>query len=206
MQATTDSLTNITHKNGIDLMVLNIPTQLTILRLLMVPMVLLCLFIDFPGHRAVAVVIYVVAALTDTLDGYLARKWDQSTPFGAFLDPVADKLMVAAICIALVLDYMSIWIAIAAIIIISREILISALREWMAEEGARDIVAVSQLGKLKTWLQMLALGFLLWQTPTLGLPIATIGMVLLGGAVALTLYSLFDYFKAAWPILSGKSR
>lgn len=175
---------------------LNIPTQLTLLRLIMVPIVLLFMYWDW---RWLAVVVYTLAAITDTLDGYLARKWNQSTAFGAFLDPVADKLMVAAVAIMLVFDYGNIWITFAMIIIISREIFISALREWMAEQGARDEVAVSNLGKFKTWLQMLALGLLIWQA---GSVVEYLAYITLAAAVALTLYSLFDYCRAAWPRLS----
>lgn len=180
-------------------MQLNIPTQLTLLRLLMVPAVLLFIYFDW---RILAVVTYSLAAITDTLDGYLARKWNQSTPFGAFLDPVADKLMVGAVAIMLVFDYGNLWITLAMIVIISREIFISALREWMAEQGARDAVAVSNLGKLKTWLQMVALGLLIWKSDSLGIPLIYLGYSTLAVAVMLTLYSMFDYFRAAWPALS----
>lgn len=183
-------------------MILNIPTQLTLARLVMVPLVLAFIYLDW---RLAAVAVYSLAAITDTLDGYLARKWNQSTAFGAFLDPVADKLMVAAVSIMLVLDYGNIWVMLAVIIIISREILISALREWMAAQGARDVVAVSNLGKLKTWLQMLALGFLIWKYDAFGLPVVYVGYGLLILAVLLTLYSMVDYFSAAWPALRDKA-
>lgn len=141
--------------------------------------------------------IFIMAALTDWLDGYLARKWNQTSAFGRFLDPVADKLMVAAALIILVQWHPTISMAIAAIVIISREITISALREWMAELGQRTSVAVSYVGKIKTTMQMAAITvFLLnWQS------LETLGYVLLYGAVFLTLWSMFIYLKAAWPYL-----
>lgn len=141
--------------------------------------------------------VFVLAAVTDWLDGYLARKWDQSSAFGRFLDPVADKLMVAAALIVLVQWHPNISMAIAAIVIISREILVSALREWMAELGQRSGVAVSYIGKLKTTMQMVAITvFLLnWQS------LETVAYVLMWGAVILTLWSMFIYLRAAWPYL-----
>lgn len=184
-------------------MKLNIPTQLTILRLVMVPIVLLLMYFDY---RIAAVVIYTLAAITDTLDGYLARKWNQSTAFGAFLDPVADKLMVAVVCIVLVHDYAEFWLTVGVIVIIGREIFISALREWMAEKNARNVVAVSNIGKIKTWLQMVALGLLIWKDATPEIPVQMIGFICLGLAVLLTLYSLFDYLRAAWPVLSADNK
>lgn len=141
--------------------------------------------------------LFVLAAVTDWLDGYLARKWDQSSAFGRFLDPVADKLMVAAALIVLVQWHPNISMAIAAIVIISREITVSALREWMAELGQRTSVAVSYIGKLKTTMQMSAITvFLLnWQS------LETFAYILMWGAVILTLWSMFIYLRAAWPYL-----
>jgi CDP-diacylglycerol--glycerol-3-phosphate 3-phosphatidyltransferase len=141
--------------------------------------------------------IFVLAAITDWFDGYLARALNQSSAFGRFLDPVADKLMVAAALIVLVQWQPTITMAFAAIVIISREITVSALREWMAELGARTNVAVSTVGKYKTAFQMIAITvFLLnWQ------PIEWIAYILLYTAVILTLWSMFIYLKAAWPYL-----
>jgi CDP-diacylglycerol--glycerol-3-phosphate 3-phosphatidyltransferase len=141
--------------------------------------------------------IFVVAAVTDWFDGYLARSLNQTSAFGRFLDPVADKLMVAAALIVLVQWQPSISMAFAAIVIISREITVSALREWMAELGARTNVAVSTVGKYKTAFQMIAISvFLLnWQ------PLDTLAYLLLYTAVILTLWSMFIYLKAAWPYL-----
>lgn len=141
--------------------------------------------------------LFILAAVTDWLDGYLARRWNQSSAFGRFLDPVADKLMVAAALIILVQWHPNISMAIAAIVIISREITVSALREWMAELGQRTSVAVSYIGKLKTTMQMAAITvFLLnWQS------LETLAYILMWGAVILTLWSMFIYLRAAWPYL-----
>ena len=141
--------------------------------------------------------VFVLAALTDWLDGYLARKMNISSAFGRFLDPVADKLMVTAALIILVQWHPNIVMAISAIVIISREIAVSALREWMAELGNRTSVAVSYVGKLKTAFQMIAITVLLlnWQS------LETLGYVLMIIAVILTLWSMMIYLKAAWPYL-----
>jgi CDP-diacylglycerol--glycerol-3-phosphate 3-phosphatidyltransferase len=152
--------------------------------------------------------LFVLAALTDWLDGYLARKWEQTSPFGAFLDPVADKLMVAAALVMLVADprvqaqVLDIRLfAVVVLVIVGREITVSALREWMAEVGKRSHVKVSYVGKIKTVSQMVAIPFLLWQKSFWGLPIFRIGEILLYVAAALTLWSMLIYLKAAWPNL-----
>lgn len=141
--------------------------------------------------------VFVLAAVTDWLDGYFARKMNITSAFGRFLDPVADKLMVAAALIILVQWHPNIFMAIAAIVIISREIAVSALREWMAELGNRTSVAVSYVGKLKTTFQMVAITVLLlnWQS------LEIVGYVLMLAAVILTLWSMMIYMKAAWPYL-----
>lgn len=141
--------------------------------------------------------VFILAALTDWLDGYLARKLNQSSAFGRFLDPVADKLMVAAALIVLVQWHPNIVMAISAIVIISREIAVSALREWMAELGNRTSVAVSYVGKLKTTFQMIAIIVLLlnWES------LETLGYALMVVAVILTLWSMMIYLRAAWPYL-----
>jgi len=166
----------------------------------------------YPWKYFVTAFVFWFAAITDALDGYLARKLDQSTPFGAFFDPVADKVMVAVALVLAVDDYANLWITIPAMIIIGREIVISALREWMAQMGNRADVAVSMVGKFKTAAQMLALIGLLWHPNEywvfdgwiLGplLDFATYGF--LYAATALTIWSLVIYFKAAWPYISGK--
>ena len=182
----------------------NIPNSLTLLRIVLIPVLVAVFFAPFEWSRQASSMIFLVAAVTDWFDGYLARKLDQSTPFGAFLDPVADKLMVAAALVLLVSADPRIEVTISAIIIVGREITISSLREWMAELGARATVAVSMLGKLKTTAQMTAITVLLWRDPIVGLPLYEIGLVLLYIAAAMTLWSMVVYLRAAWPILTGK--
>lgn len=182
----------------------NIPNSLTLLRIMLIPVLVAIFFVPFEWSRQAASMIFLVAAVTDWFDGYLARKLDQSTPFGAFLDPVADKLMVAAALVLLVSSDPQIAVTISAIIIVGREITISSLREWMAELGARATVAVSMLGKLKTTAQMTAITVLLWRDPIAGLPIYEIGLILLYIAAAMTLWSMVVYLRAAWPILTDK--
>lgn len=187
--------------------ILNIPNILTLARIGLIPVFLAVAYLppamgmaeqdtDMTRH-VILTAIFVVAAVTDWFDGYLARTLNQTSAFGRFLDPVADKLMVAAALIVLVQWQPSISMAFAAIVIISREITVSALREWMAELGARTNVAVSTVGKYKTAFQMIAISvFLLnWQ------PLDTLAYLLLYTAVILTLWSMFIYLKAAWPYL-----
>ena len=182
----------------------NIPNSLTLLRIVLIPVLVAVFFAPFEWSRQAASMIFLVAAVTDWFDGYLARKLDQSTPFGAFLDPVADKLMVATALVLLVSSDPRIEVTISAIIIVGREITISSLREWMAELGARATVAVSMLGKLKTTAQMTAITVLLWGGPIAGLPLYEIGLVLLYIAAAMTLWSMVVYLRAAWPILTSR--
>ena len=127
----------------------NIPNLLTLLRVLLIPVFILLFYLPFEWSYLAASAVFAVASLTDWLDGYLARRWEQSTPFGAFLDPVADKLMVAVALVMLVEEHASFWLTLPAVIIIGREIVVSALREWMAELGARAQVAVSNLGQVE---------------------------------------------------------
>jgi len=137
--------------------------------------------------------------MTDVFDGYLARKLSQTSAFGRFLDPVADKLMVAVALVLLVQRNPEIYLALPAAVIIGREIVVSALREWMTEIGARKKVAVSILGKIKTVAQMVALGLLIYHDTVFGLPVYQAGLVLLYIAVVLTLFSMVQYLIAAWP-------
>jgi len=146
-----------------------------------------------------AAFIFWLAGITDILDGYLARKLNQSTPFGAFLDPVADKIMVAVSLVMIVEHYAVIWITIPAMVMICREIVISALREWMAEIGQRASVAVSHIGKIKTFSQMMALFLLIWQQST---TMEWFGFGFMFLATVLTLWSMIVYLKAAWPALT----
>ena len=146
--------------------------------------------------------IFAVAGITDWLDGYLARKLGQTSAFGAFLDPVADKLMVTVVLVLLVQADPTPWLAIPAAVIIGREIAISALREWMAGLGQRTKVAVAVVGKIKTVVQMVALVFLLYRAPIAEFPTYEVGLVLLYLAVLLTLWSMVVYLQAAWPVMA----
>lgn len=187
-------------------MKMNIPNLLTLLRIILIPVFVIAFYLPLEWANLLCTAIFVLAALTDWLDGYLARRWNETSAFGAFLDPVADKLMVAAALILIVdanpTNYGGIWLAIPAAVIVGREITISALREWMAEIGASAKVAVSMLGKIKTTAQMTALIMLLFKQDLGPLPIAEIGFYLLYLAAVLTLWSMIRYLRAAWPALS----
>lgn len=183
---------------------MNIPNILTLLRVGLIPIFILFYYLPYHWSYMAAAVIFTLASITDWLDGYLARKWEQSTPFGAFLDPVADKLMVAVALILLVQSHANFWVTAPAMVIIGREIVISALREWMAELGKRAQVAVSQLGKYKTAAQMVALIVLLANPPVMTYWVIT-GYVFLMISAGLTLWSMYVYLKAAWPHMSMHS-
>jgi cardiolipin synthase len=198
-------------------MKLNVPTMLTWLRILLIPVFVGAFYWPenlhklsaMPSHwvNVFATSVFAIAAITDWLDGYLARRLNQTSSFGAFLDPVADKLMVAAALIVLV-EFGRVG-AIVSLIIIGREIAISALREWMAGEGQRSSVGVAMIGKVKTFVQMAAILFLLyWDDLDLGalgiFPTKDWGHVLIVVAAILTLLSMAYYLKAAWPKLKGK--
>lgn len=182
---------------------MNIPNAFTLFRILLVPVLVAVFYLPYGWTGIAAATIFTVAALTDWIDGYLARKLDQSTQFGAFLDPVADKLMVAMALIVLLERYPHAWFTIPAMIIIGREIVISALREWMAEIGRRTSVAVSYVGKFKTMMQMIAIIVLLAQTSLVDNRIEILGFVALYLAAALTLWSMIIYLRAAWPDFKG---
>jgi len=186
-------------------MSLSIPNTLTIFRILAIPLIIIVYFSDFQYKSWTCVILFTLAGISDALDGYLARRWNQTSKLGAFLDPVADKLLV---CIMLILVLSNIelrsglWSSYAfmvtIIIIISREITVSALREWMAELGKRSNVAVSNVGKFKTGMQMGAIGCLLFGKPFIGLPILLIGELLLYIAGVLTVWSMTIYLLAAY--------
>lgn len=177
----------------------NIPNILTLMRVILIPVLVVLAYLPpFPWQHWVSAGVFVLAAITDWFDGYLARALNQTSAFGRFLDPVADKLMVAAALLILVQAQPTIWLVIPAIVIISREITISALREWMAEIGKRANVAVSYIGKWKTTAQMTSIAVLLVQHPVLDY----LGYALLYIAVVLTIWSMMIYLKAAWPDLS----
>lgn len=180
---------------------LNLPLILTLGRMAVIPAVLLLFYIPWPYARQLATVLYAAACITDWLDGWLARRWNQTSKFGAFLDPVADKLLVAVTLVMLLHDRPAGILAALVAVIIGREITVSALREWMAELGQRTSVGVSWIGKLKTGFQMTAIGMMIWQIPTFGLPWYDIGYALLFIAAVLTLYSMVQYLLAAWPMM-----
>nr|WP_198021955.1 CDP-diacylglycerol--glycerol-3-phosphate 3-phosphatidyltransferase [Algiphilus aromaticivorans] len=184
---------------------LTLPLLLTIGRVGAIPVVMLLFYLPVPYARQAAMILFVLASVTDWLDGWLARRWQQESRFGAFLDPVADKLLVVAALILLLYDRPGIVLALLATVIIGREIAISALREWMAELGARKSVAVSWLGKLKTGFQMTAIALMLWEQPLGELPVYQVGYALLIVSAVLTLQSMFAYLRAAWPQMQGDS-
>lgn len=185
----------------------NLPNTLTWLRIALIPLFVLVFYLPdgmLPPHtlNLAATLLFALAAITDWLDGWLARRLQQTSAFGAFLDPVADKLMVAAALIVLV-DLDRAGVA-ASLIIIGREIAISALREWMAKAGRSKSVAVSFIGKLKTTTQMMAILLLLYHDPIGPLSAQWLGRWLLDIAALLTLWSMFHYLLSAWRALRGQ--
>lgn len=186
----------------------NLPNLLTSLRILLVPVLVIFFYLPVSWSNEAATFIFMVAGATDWLDGYLARRLNQTSAFGAFLDPVADKIIVAVALILIVdenpTQFDGFYMSIAAAIIIGREVTISALREWMAEVGSRSNIAVSVIGKIKTSAQMMALVFLLYGDPVFGISTAFIGFVLLYLSVFLTLWSMIDYISSALPVLQDK--
>lgn len=184
-------------------MTLNLPTWLTLFRVLLVPAVAVLMCIDFPGRDVLAAASFLIAAVTDWFDGWLARRWQQESAFGAFLDPVADKLLVCVVLVLLVYQAPQLVVAVPVVLIIGREITVSALREWMAEKGARGVVAVGMVGKYKTTVQMVALIFVLLDLSAPHGLVYSVGLALLWLAAALTIWSLWQYIRAAWPVLTG---
>jgi CDP-diacylglycerol--glycerol-3-phosphate 3-phosphatidyltransferase len=178
---------------------MNLPMLLTWLRIAAIPlMVAVFLFLPEGGARPGAALIFGLASLTDFLDGYLARRWNQQSAFGAFLDPVADKLIVAVALVLLVHSDGDLALVLATAVIIGREVFVSALREWMATRGISAAVKVSMLGKIKTTVQMFAIFFLLWKAPWFGvLPVFGAGYLLLLLAAVLTFVSGAQYARAA---------
>ncbi|MEA3275515.1 MAG: CDP-diacylglycerol--glycerol-3-phosphate 3-phosphatidyltransferase [Pseudomonadota bacterium] len=181
----------------------NTPNLLTLLRIVLIPVFVAFFYVPGSWARFACALVFAAAAVTDWLDGYLARRWEQTSPLGAFLDPVADKLMVAVALVLLVQADPRATLALPAVVIIGREITVSALREWMAELGARSQVAVSLVGKFKTTAQMVAILFLILRDPVPGIPVYGFGMILLYVAAALTLWSMVLYLRAAWPSLTA---
>lgn len=196
-------------------MKLTIPTWLTLLRILLIPVLVVVFYLPYKWTNFAAAFIFVLAAVTDWLDGWIARRYHQYSAFGAFLDPVADKLMVAVALFLIVQDNPTPWMAVWAAVIVGREIAVSALREWMAELGQRATVKVAVIGKVKTVAQMVALSCLLYTaTPGkvvradiwMGEWIFILGEWLLAVAALLTLWSGFQYLHAAWPALSESEK
>jgi len=178
---------------------LTIPTMLTLFRIVLVPVLVFCFYWANPWSNVLACAVFVLGALTDILDGWIARRYQMYSAFGAFLDPVADKLAVTVALFLIVQWHHTVPIALLSAVIVGREITISALREWMAQMGDHGLVKVAGLGKLKTIVQMTAISLLIFREPLLGLPIFLIGEWLLAFAAALTLWSGWDYLRAAWP-------
>jgi CDP-diacylglycerol---glycerol-3-phosphate 3-phosphatidyltransferase len=182
---------------------LNIPNFLTFLRIGLIPIFVFVFYLPFQWSRFVTAIIFSIAALTDWLDGYLARKWQQTSSLGAFLDPVADKLMVAIALVLIVGEKDLPFVALPAAVIVGREIVVSALREWMAELGKRTSVAVSIVGKFKTLTQMLSIICLLLYVPHSEHWVGYLGYGLLYLAAFLTLWSMVVYLRAAWMVLKA---
>ena len=180
------------------------PTILTLFRIALLPVMVAVFYAGFHGANIAAAAIFLAAAITDWLDGYIARRLNQYSRFGAFLDPVADKLMVAVTLFLLVQENPTPLLAVVSAIIVGREIAISALREWMAEIGARGLVKVAMLGKIKTVMQIVAIVVLLYQHESVGLRLFHVGEALLVIAAALTIWSGLDYLRAAWPAMRGE--
>lgn len=182
-------------------MSLNLPNTLTWIRIIAIPLVVIVFYLPFSWAWPAAGYLFALAGITDYLDGYLARRLGQTSRFGAFLDPVADKLIVATALVLIVQRDPRIYLAVIAAIIIGREITVSALREWMSEMGERGKVAVTFFAKWKTTVQIVGISCMLYQHPIFGLDVYTIGLVLLFVAAGLTILSMLDYLRAAWPAM-----
>jgi CDP-diacylglycerol--glycerol-3-phosphate 3-phosphatidyltransferase len=188
-------------------MKLTFPMFLTLLRIALIPVLVLFFYLPYDWAPLATASVFILAAITDWLDGHMARRMDLMSDFGAFLDPVADKLMVATALVLMVhlpppIFFPAIFLTLSAAVIIGREIAISALREWMSEMGERGTVKVGVLGKFKTIFQMTAISLLLYKHELFGLPVVLIGELLLYIAAALTLWSMWEYLRAAWPVMS----
>ncbi|MGA8277103.1 MAG: CDP-diacylglycerol--glycerol-3-phosphate 3-phosphatidyltransferase [Rhodanobacteraceae bacterium] len=184
---------------------LTLPTLITLFRIALLPVMVIVFFAPFHGANIVAAGIFIAAALTDWLDGWIARRFGMMSAFGAFLDPVADKLMVAVTLFLLVQNNPTPLMAVTSAVIVGREISISALREWMAEIGQRARVKVAWLGKIKTIVQIVALVVLLYEHDLESLHLFRVGETLLVIAAGLTIWSALEYLRAAWPALRGKA-
>ena len=181
----------------------NIANILTLIRIACIPLMVFVFFSNLENARPCSAIIFIIAALTDWLDGWVAREFDQTSKLGAFLDPVADKLIVCIALLIIVQSDPSIINTLVSIVIIGREISISALREWMAELGERHQVSVIAFSKLKTILQMVGLSCMLYKQPLLSLDTYLIGMISLIVASILTVWTMVIYLAKAWPYLQG---
>ena len=180
---------------------LNLANILTWFRISAIPVVVWCFYSQLPNARPIAAIIFGIAAITDWIDGWVARRYGQTSRFGEFLDPVADKLMVSIVLVMLVQAEARWFEDVIAMIIIGREITISALREWMATIGERANVGVTMAGKVKTTLQMFGIAFMVYHNDIFGIPIYTVGFVLLVLAAIMTIWSMVIYLRAAWPFI-----
>ncbi len=183
----------------------SLPMMMTWSRVLLIPVFLICYYAPIDDARFWAGLAFMIAAITDWFDGFLARKLNVSSKLGAFLDPVADKLIVAAALIVVAVEYQNIWVTLSAIVIMMREVSISALREWMAENNAREVVAVSNLGKVKTASQLAALTWLLYGGELWGVDWGTLGFPMLYFAAILTIITWYQYGRAALPVILDTS-
>ncbi len=184
-------------------MIWTLPNTLTWMRIFAIPLVIAFFYLPYPWADPAAGLLFGAAGITDSLDGYYARKLGQTSRLGAFLDPVADKLIVAVALVLIVSRDPRVVVVLIAVVIIGREIAISALREWMAEIGQRRKVAVSRLGKYKTILQIVGLSLMLFRVDLWFLPAYQLGLVLTAIAAGLTMLSMVDYLRAAWPDMRG---
>ncbi len=182
-------------------MKVNYAILLTLFRMAAIPVVVVCFYSPIPNARPIAAIIFGIAAVTDFIDGWVARKFGQQSRFGEFLDPVADKLMVSIVLVMLVQAQSGWFEDIIAMIIIGREITVSALREWMATIGERANVKVSMAGKVKTTLQMFGIAFMVYHNEIFGIDIYALGFALLVAAAGMTIWSMFIYLRAAWPFI-----
>ncbi len=182
-------------------MKLNLANLLTLFRIAAIPIVVISFYSPMPHARPIAAVLFGIAAVTDFIDGWVARRYGQTSRFGEFLDPVADKLMVSIVLVMLVQAESGWFEDVIAMIIIGREITVSALREWMATIGERANVRVSVAGKVKTVLQMFGIAFMIYRNDFMGIPVYQLGFVLLVLAAIMTIWSMFFYLKAAWPFI-----
>lgn len=185
---------------------MNLPLLLTYFRILAIPAVILFYILPSSHTHFLAALIFGIASATDWLDGYLARKYNLSTKLGAFLDPVADKLIVCTTLVLLSSYLSSVWITVMAMIIIGREVAVSALREWLAELGKRKKVAVNVVGKFKTTFQLGGIAFLVWGGPQYLPKQYWFGFGLLVVASVLTIWSMINYLKIAWPDLTSEEK